>query len=392
MTARKDLRIFLIAGEPSGDFLGAKLMAGLRKLAGENIAFAGIGGENMAAQGLRSLFPLADLAVMGFWEVVPRIPRILARLKYTLSEIERFAPDAVVTIDSWGFTGRIAKGLRAKGSRIPRIHYVAPMVWAWKEKRAHDLALRVDRLLCLLPNEPPYFEKVGLKAVHVGHPVLESGADHGDGPAFRARHGIPNDAKLLCLLPGSRMSEVTRLLPPLIQAAALVRAKHPDLHLAIPTVETVAETVKAASWPAPAVVVRGAVEKYDAFAASDAALAASGTVALELALAGLPSAIAYRASPATIWLARRLLKIRYANLVNLLLDRLAVPEYLQEDCTPENLADIALRLMDDGAMRAQQRADYTLALERLGRGDASPSLRAAREVLSAMGWTEEQRT
>jgi len=373
--------IYLIAGEPSGDLLGARLMAALREQVGGQVGFAGVGGEEMAEQGLRSLFPLSDVAVMGLLEVLPKAPRILRRVRETVADVERLRPAAVVTIDSWGFTGRVAKRLKAAGSRTPRIHYVAPMVWAWRPGRARQLADRLDHLLCLLPNEPSYFEAVGLPATHVGHAVVESGAERGNGPAFRRRHHIEPAAPLLCLLPGSRSSETARLLPAFDRTVRLLDRRHPGLRTVIPTVDTVAEQVARAAERLGALVVRGRAEKYDAFAAADVALAASGTVALELALAGLPAVITYKVSPLTALIGRRLLRVRHVSLVNILLDRQAVPEMLQERCRPDLLAEAVSALLTDEAARAAQREAGREALRRLGYGGPSPSARAARIIL-----------
>jgi lipid-A-disaccharide synthase len=376
--------IYLIAGEPSGDLLASRLMVALREMTGGAVRFAGIGGEAMREQGMESLFPQADLAVMGFAEVLPRIPRILRRLDQTLEDIARLQPSAIVTVDSWGFTGRVAKRLKAAGSTVPRIHYVAPMVWAWKEKRTSQLAERVDLLLCLLPQEPAYFTKVGLPAIHVGHAVLESGAGEGDGAAFRARHKIPAAVPLLCVLPGSRRSETRHLLPIFAETVAILARAHPGLQVVVPTVDTVVDAVMAASWPVPATVVRGTAERYDAFAASRAAVAASGTVALELALARLPMVIGYRVNRLTAWIARRLVHIRFACLVNLLVDRMVVPELIQEDCRADRLAEALSGLMDDDGLRAAQSAGAAEALARLGLGGETPSRRAAQEILSVI--------
>ena len=378
-----DPLVYIIAGEPSGDLLAARLMAALRDLTGGAVRFAGIGGEAMREQGIDSLFPQADLAVMGFAEVVPRIPRILRRLRETLEDIEARSPSLIVTVDSWGFTGRVAKALKKKGSPIPRLHYVAPMVWAWKEKRARTLAGRVDRLLCLLPNEPAYFERHGLKAVHVGHPVLERLGERGDGEGFRRRHGIAQDAPLLCVLPGSRHSETSRLLPVFAETAHRLLDRIPALRIVVPSVETVSDSVRraVAGWRVPAIVV-DADGKWDAFAASDAALAASGTVALELAVARVPMVIAYRVAPLTAMLARRLLTIGYVCLLNLLAGRPVVPELLQEACEPARLIEVLLPLLRDGPERRRQFDGCAEALELLGVGGESPSRRAAREALS----------
>jgi len=376
--------IYIIAGEPSGDLLAARLMAALKELTQGNVRFAGIGGEAMREEGLPSLFPQADLAVMGLAEVLPRIPKILRRQRETLADIAAKQPDVILTVDSWGFTGRIAKSLKKAGSTIPRIHYVAPMVWAWKEKRVHQLAERVDRLMCLLPNEPELFQKAGLNAVHVGHSVLESGAEQGDGPGFRRLYGIPNQAPLLCVLPGSRRSETSRLLPVFRDTVSLLVEGRPELRVVVPTVETVAAEVEAevAQWPVPVTVVKGRQARYDAFAASQAALAASGTVALELALAKLPMVIAYRLSPLTAMIARRLIKLKFVCLINILLDRAVVPELLLEDCRPDKLAPALIPLLDSEKARAEQLSGAADALYRLGLGGDSPSLKAAREVLS----------
>ena len=373
--------VYLVAGEPSGDLVGAHLMRALRQETAGRVRFAGVGGEQMAEEGLRSLFPLADIAVMGLVEVLPKAALALRRVRETVADILQQRPAAVVTIDSWGFTGRVAKRLKATGSPIPRIHYVAPMVWAWRPGRARVVARRLDHLLCLLPNEPAYFRALGLGATHVGHSVVESGAERGDGPAFRRRHGIAPDAPLLCLLPGSRPGEVARLMPVLEAAVRRLAASHPGLRVVVPTVDTVADAVTRAAAPFGGVVVRGRRDKYDAFAAADVALAASGTVTVELAMAGVPAVICYRVAPLTAAIARRLLRIRYASLVNLLLDRPAVPEFLQERCRPDLLAAAVSELLADPAAREAQRAAAKEALERLGYGGPAPSERAARIVL-----------
>jgi lipid-A-disaccharide synthase len=303
----------------------------------------------------------------------------------------RADPDAVVTIDSSGFTWRVAHGLRRRGSRVALIHYVAPMVWAWRAGRARRMARWYDHLMALLPFEPPYFTAVGLSCSYVGHPVVESGADRGDGAGFRRRHGIAPDRKLVVLLPGSRRGEVGRLLPLFKGAVALLAASDPRLAVVLPTTDTVEAqvSVEVARWPVPVVVLRGRAEKYDAFAAGDVALAASGTVALELALARLPSVIAYRINPLTHAIVSRVVKISQANLVNLVLRREAVPQLLQHDCTPERLAAAATRLLSDGAARAAQIEACGEALRALGYGALSPGLRAADEVLAIIAKRRE---
>jgi len=359
-------------------------MAGLKALTGGDVSFAGIGGEAMRAEGLASLFPMAELSVMGLVEVLPRIPNILRRVNQTVAEIKARRPAAVVTIDSWGFTGRVQKALKRACPEIPRIHYVAPMVWAWKPDRTAKLAAVLDLLMTLLPFEPPWFLKDGLATVHVGHPVVEAG-ERGDGPGFRARHGIAESAPVLLMLPGSRHSETSRLLPVFAEAAARLVARQPGLTVVVPTVETVAAEVRAAvaKWKLPVVVAEGRGERRDAFAASTVALAASGTVALELALAGVPTVITYRVSPLSAFVATRFLglKFKFVTLVNMVMDAPVMPELLQDDCRPERLAAEVGRLLEDPAARAAQQAAAAEAMERLGRGGPSPSRRAAAAVL-----------
>ncbi len=380
--------VYLVAGEPSGDLLGARLMEGLRAVGGgDDVTFAGIGGEAMRAAGLVSLFPQADLAVMGLAEVVPHIPRILRRLDQTVADIAACRPAAIVTIDSWSFNKRLIDRLKRARIAAPRIHCVAPMVWAWRARRVHDLRGRVDLLLCLLANEPRLFEAAGVHAKYIGHPVLETGAGRGDGAAFRARHDIPADAMVVAVLPGSRRFETGRLLPVFGATLGRLASSHPRLWAVVPTVETVAAAVRAAAgrWPVPAVVVQGAQERYAAFAASRAALAASGTVTLELALAGVPMVIGYRVSPVTAWFARRLFTLDAVSLPNILAGRSVVPELLQDDCDPALLAPALASLLDDETARSEQREGLRAALGTLDQGGEPPSRRAARAILGMIG-------
>lgn len=378
--------LYLIAGEPSGDLIGGRLMAALKERTQGRVRFAGIGGETMAQEGLQSLVPIGELAIMGVAEVLPRAGQILRRVRETVADIRRRNPDAVVTIDSSGFTWRVAERLRRGGARLPLIHYVAPMVWAWRGGRARRMARWYDHLLALLPFEPPYFTAVGLACSYVGHPVVESGAERGDGAGFRARHGIPAAAPVVVVLPGSRRGEVERLLPVFAAAVVALAQRFPGLSAVLPTTANVAPLVRGrvAGWPVPALVLDGAAEKYDAFAAGTVALAASGTVALELAMAGLPAVIAYRVNPLTAAFVRRAVTVRFAHLVNLVLDRAAVPELLQQDCTPGRLAAEAGRLIAEPEARQRQRADYRAALAVLGYGGLSPSRRAAEAVLAVI--------
>jgi len=320
--------IFIVAGEPSGDALGARLMAALKERTQGAVRFAGIGGERMIGEGLDSLLPMRELSVMGYLEVVPKLPRILGHIRTASEAARRLRPAALVTIDSPEFSLRVQRRLADAG--IAQIHYVAPQVWAHRPARAARIAGYLDHVLALLPFEPPYFEAVGLPCSFVGHGVVEEGADQGDGPAFRSRHGIPTEAPVVCVLPGSRLGEVTRHVSVFGETIALLARRVPGLHVVVPAFAAVEAEVATATadWRAPTTVVNGRDEKYDAFAASNAALAVSGTVALELAIAGVPMAIAYRGNPLSIWLAKRMSSLSYICLVNLILDRPVVPEFI----------------------------------------------------------------
>jgi lipid-A-disaccharide synthase len=383
VTAGEATFIFFVTGEPSGDELGGALIAALRHRTGGRLRVAGIGGERMREQGLESLVPLGDLAIMGVAEVLPRASVILRRVRETVAAIRAQRPDAVVTIDSSGFSWRVAHGLRRGGETLPLIHYVAPMVWAWRAGRARRMARWYDHLMTLLPFEPPYFERVGLSCSFVGHPVLECGAERGDGGRFRTAHGLAADDLLITVLPGSRGGEVRRLLP--IFGAALKRLG--DLvgpfRVVVPTVATVATTVACAvgRWPGNAIIVQHPQEKYDAFAASRVALAASGSVALELALARLPMVVGYRLNPLTEAFLNRVLKVRQVNLVNLLLGRRLVAELLGPNCTPARLAASLAELIGDERVRTTHRQGYDEAVRCLAGDGVSPSLRAADQIL-----------
>ena len=216
------LKIYLIAGEPSGDLLGSRLMRALRAKTGGNVEFFGLGGDTMEAEGLKSVFDISDLAVMGLVEVIPSIPKVLRRIRQTVSDIRKVQPDIVVTIDSWSFSSRVHKALRKLKLGIPQLHYVAPQVWAWKKKRARTMYKYIDALMTLLPQEPKYFTPYHLETTFVGHPVIESEVLHADGEAFRAKYGIPADKKVIAVLPGSRHNEVAKLLPVFLEASKML--------------------------------------------------------------------------------------------------------------------------------------------------------------------------
>jgi lipid-A-disaccharide synthase len=373
------LNIYLIAGEHSGDVLGARLMIALRA-ARPDIVFTGIGGPRMAAEGLVSLFAMQELAVMGLLEVLPRIRRLSRLLARAVADIRARRPDVLVTIDSPGFTLRVLKQL--SGSGIRRVHYVAPQVWAWREHRVREFPGLWESLLCLLPFEEAFFARHGLPVRFVGHPVLESGADRGDAARFRARHGVAADAPVVVLMPGSRRSEAPRLLPVFGAMLDLL----PGVVAVVPTAASVANTVRRATarWSAPPIIVTDLDDKHDAYAAASAALTKSGTSTLELALAGVPMAVTYRVNPITAAIARRLIRVKHVAMVNLLAGRDVVPELLQQDCTPRKLAATLRTLLDDPAAAAAQRAAFGAVMASLAPPVGLPSAAAAAAVLALL--------
>ena len=375
--------VYLVAGEASGDLLGARLIAALRA-ARPDLTFAGVGGDRMAEQGFSSLFPMRELAVMGLAEVLPNIRRLSRRLDETVADIMARRPAVVVTIDSPGFGLRVAARVRPKGFRI--LHYVAPQVWAWRPGRVKRIAKEVDRILALLPFEAPFFEKAGIPVDFVGHSILESGADKGDAVRFRALHGIAPDERVVLVMPGSRRSEVGRLLPTFGAALKLAAARVPKLRPVVPLAGPVEESVRAAAadWHPPPILVRDISEKYDAFAAAEAGLIKSGTSSLEVALAGVPMVVGYRVNPLTAAIVRRLIKVEHVSIVNLLAKRSIIPELLQQDCTPEKLSAELVRLLTDPAAAAAQREGFATVFDMLRPEGGIPSHAAAIAVLRAL--------
>ena len=376
-----------MAGEASGDALGARLVGALRGRR-PDLTFAGIGGERLAEQGMESLFPMRELALMGLIEVLPNIRNLSRRMAQTVADITTRRPALIVTIDSPGFAMRLAERVKPLG--IPIVHYVAPQIWAWRPGRVKKVKERVDRILCLLPFEPVLFDKAGIPASFVGHPVLESGAGGGDAARFRARHGIGAEDKLLLAMPGSRRMEAKRLLPIFGATLRLLEPRLPGLRPVIPVSPVVAELVRdaAAGWPGRPILVETLAEKHDAFAAvresGGAGLIKSGTSSLEMAVAGLPHVVTYRVNPITAAIIRRLVRVRFASLVNLLAEREIAPEYLQDRATPEALAEALHRLLTDPEAAAEQREGLASVLDELHPPGLAPSEAAAEAVLEAL--------
>jgi lipid-A-disaccharide synthase len=375
--------LMLVCGEPSGDQLGAQLMAGIRELAGDSVSITGVGGEAMARQGLKSLFPLDTMAVMGLREVVPAIPAILRRVNQATVYALETRPDAVVLIDSPDFTHRIARALKKADPAIRTVNYVAPQVWATRAYRAKAMAKYFDLVLALFPFEVPFFEKYGLKAVFVGHPVIERRARMTGGDALRARLGIAPDAPLLAMLPGSRTSEIRLMFPTFRKTVELLAARIPGLVTILPTVPHVAAKVRAATenWPTPLHIIENEADKFAAFDAADVAFAASGTVTAEIALSRTPMVVFYILGGLTYALGIWLFNSRFFTLLNVLLDREVAPEYLQAKAKPEVMALALEKLFRDPAAQSAQIEAMNEFGRRLGEEEEPPSRRAARVLL-----------
>jgi len=382
------MKVFLIAGEASGDKLGAALMSGLKQLT--TPAFSGIGGPLMQAEGMVSLFPMDELSIMGLAEILPKYRHLKRRIAQTAQAVLDAKPDVLVTIDSPDFCLRVARIVKAH-SDIRTVHYVAPSVWAWRPGRAAKMARVVDHVLALLPFEPPYMQAAGMECDFVGHPVVaDPQASQAEAQAFRTRHGIA-DAPLLLALPGSRQGEVTRLAPRFGAALARVMETRPDLRIVVPTTPNVTALVReqTAHWPGKPIILDPhdmssaayLTEKKSSFRAADLALAASGTVSLELAAAATPMVIAYDMNPITRFLIGRMIRIDTVTLVNLVSDTRTVPECLGRNCTPAAIATAVEEVMQ--APGAQLEA-MRLTMDRLGQGGRPPGLRAATAILARL--------
>ncbi|MFT4793623.1 MAG: lipid-A-disaccharide synthase [Paracoccaceae bacterium] len=389
------LRVVMVSGEPSGDRLGAPLIRALRAQARRDVDVSGVGGELMQAEGLVPLFDADELAIMGIAEVLPKVFSLLARIRQTADHVATVRPDALITIDSPSFGLRVARKARKARPDLRTIHYVAPSVWAWRPGRAAHMARYVDHVLALLPFEPPYMTAAGMTCDFVGHPVVEHTRPGSVAvQALRARLGI-GDRPMLVVLPGSRGGEVSRLAAPFGETLGHLRARVPDLAVVVPAARNVAAAVAASvrDWPGEVHVLdpRGMTpdaaeaQKFTAFAAADAALAASGTVALELAAMGAAQVTAYRVNALTAMIVKRLVLVEHVNLVNILLGARIVPEFVQDALDPAAVADALAVLLRDQDARAAQEHAADQALEMLGRGAEAPSARAAASVLRAIG-------
>jgi len=377
------LKVMLVAAEASGDERGAGLARALKARLGAGVTFVGVGGARMAAEGITSPFDIAELSVLGLVEGLLAYPKVVRRADETAALAAREKPDVAVLIDSWGFTLRVAQRLRRQDPSLPLIKYVAPQVWATRPGRARTLAGAVDHLLSIHAFDAPYFEAHGLPVTFVGNSALSLDFSQADPARLRGEIGAGPDEPILLVLPGSRPSEIERVLPPFTEAVRLLRAERPGLHVVVPAAETVAEVVKAkvAGWTTRAHVVEGEAAKLDAMKAGTVALACSGTVTTQLALAGVPMVVGYRLAPLTYAIIKRVVRTPYATLFNIAAGEEIAPELIQKDCNGPALAAEVARRLDDPALRQAQVAAQSRALARMGLGGPDPDEAAAEAVL-----------
>jgi lipid-A-disaccharide synthase len=384
--ASRPLKLFLIAGEHSGDALGAKLIEGLRAQSTRPIELQGVGGELMEEQGCSSLFPLSELAVMSLVDVLPRLPNIWRRIRQSMDAVIAQSPDALVILDSPEFTHQVAKRVRRRAPNIPIIDYVSPSVWAWRPGRARKMRRFVDHILAILPFEPEAHRRLGGPACsYVGHPLVEKldWMRNLDAEALRGRLSIAKDRVVLVVLPGSRASEVKRLMAPFGDAVRQLQAGAGPFEVILPAVRSVRPLIEEGlkGWSMTPHIVSGEADKFAAFKLARAALAASGTVTLELALAGTPMVVAYRADPIASSL-RFLLIAHSVVLPNLILGENVFPELLNRECDGERLSEALLPLIRGGPERERQLSGLARVGERVQETDDAPSARAARIVLA----------
>ena len=385
MSARP-VTVMLVAAEASGDMLGAGLAQALRRRLGPGLRFIGLGGPRMTEEGVQSPFDIAELSILGLLEGLKAYPRVVRRADQ-LAELARTdRPDVAVLIDSWGFTIRVARRLRRLYPDLPLVKYVGPQVWASRPGRARTLASAVDLLLAIHAFDAPYFEAEGLKTVFVGSPALARDFSAADPARLRAHIGAEADTPILLVLPGSRPSEIARLSPVFEDAVARLAADRPGLRVVIPVAETVAGLVReaVATWRVRPDLIEDETLKVDALCAGTAALACSGTVSTELALARRPMVVAYRVGEVTYRLLKRLIRTPYASLVNIAAGAPVIPELLQHEATGPKLAQAVGRLLDDADARARQVAAQDAALLKMGKGQGDPATKAAEAVIALL--------
>ena len=384
---KRPICVMLVAAEASGDTLGAALARALKRRLGEDgVRFVGVGGARMAAEGVESPFDIGELSVLGLLEGLMAYRRVVARADQTAALALRETPDIAVLIDSWGFTLRVAQRLKRQTPKLPIVKYVGPQVWASRPGRARTLARTVDHLLAIHSFDAPYFEPEGLATTFVGNATLALDFSNADPDRLRQALKIGAKDPILLVLPGSRPAEIKRVTPPFEEAVARLRAQRPGLQVVVAAADTVAPAVRAAmaAWPAGAHLIEGDRLRYDAMKAATVALACSGTVTTELALAGCPMVVGYRIGAVTYTLIKPLIRTPYASLINIAAQAEIAPEFIQGRCTGPALAEAVGRRLDDADLRARQIADQNAALDIMGRGCRDPSETAAEAVVALL--------
>jgi lipid-A-disaccharide synthase len=378
-------KIFLIATEESGDRLGAGLMKILRQRLGDAVQFEGVGGRAMAGEGMTSRFPIEELSIMGLAAIATQLPKVLRLIRQTAAAVTDAAPDILVIIDSPDFTHRVARRVRARDSAIPIVDYVSPSVWAWRPGRARAMVAYVDHVLALLPFEPEAYRRLrGPPCSYVGHPLIEQLVTLRPNAAEQARRDA--SPPVLLVLPGSRRSEIRHHMEVFGAALGLLRAQEIPFELIVPTMRHLEQAVRDAvkGWPVEPRVVVGETEKRAAFRIAHAALAKSGTVTLELALAGVPMVAAYRVGAVEAFVMRTMIQVNSVILANLVVGENVVPEFIQQDCTPQKLADGLRDALTESALRRRQLEAFARLDSIMSTGNRSPSVRAADIVLATM--------
>jgi len=378
-------RIFLIATEESGDRLGAQLMKVLRQRLGDAVKFEGVGGRGMTREGLKSLFPIEELSIIGFSAVVKQLPKLLRLIRQTTDAVLQAAPDILVIIDSPDFTHRVARRVRARDPAIPIVDYVSPSVWAWRPGRARAMRSYVDHVLALLPFEPEAYRRLhGPPCTYVGHPLIEQLASLRPSVEEQARRD--SSPPVLLALPGSRRGEIRHHMAIFGEALDRLLAQGKPFELILPTMPHLLELVRdgVKSWKVTPQIVVGEQEKRAAFRIATAALAKSGTVTLELAISGVPMVAAYKAGAIEASIVLRFVTVQSVILANLVVGENVIPEFVQDDCTADKLTGALGEVLSDTPMRRRQTGAFARIDGIMSTGNQSPSVRAADIVLGML--------
>ena len=387
MSKKRELNLFIVAGEPSGDQIGASIVRSMRRLYAGKINVFGIGGSRLLDEGLESILPMKNLSIMGLFEVIPSIPKVLYYLEKTKSQVLKSNPDVLITIDSPGFSFRLSKSIFLNGPRFPLIHVVAPTVWAWKKNRAKKISKFLDHLLVLLPFEPEYFINEGLKTTFVGHPVIEEIRNNGSDNKYSSLlESIQDKSPVISMMLGSRISEIRRHLQLFIKTILILKNKFPNLILIILTFPHLEKIISSQlnNYNIPFLISSKTENRNNFFKVSDVAIAVSGTVTLELAMANVPMIVVYKTSRLTFHILKRMVKVKYISIINILINKEIVPEYIQNAAKPEFLAIALEELIVDKKCINKQLQAFKYIRKLLRSKNKKPSTRLAEEILNTI--------